>query len=54
MALSFRSRSNCSEDLDILEYADPDNNPMSPHTLVLKPGLVVHKIYNGYWFWGGI
>jgi hypothetical protein len=19
---------------------------------VLKPGLVVHKIYNGYWFWG--
>jgi hypothetical protein len=22
------------------------------HTLVLKPGLVVHTIYNGYWFWG--
>jgi hypothetical protein len=20
--------------------------------LVLKPGLVIHKIYNGYWFWG--
>jgi hypothetical protein len=19
---------------------------------VLKPGLVVHSIYNGYWFWG--
>ena len=40
------------KDLDIAEYTDPDNNPMIPHTLVLKPGLVVHKIYNGYWFWG--
>ena len=25
---------------------------MVPHTLVLKPGLVIHRIYNGYWFWG--
>ena len=25
---------------------------MIPHTLVLKPGLVIHRIYNGYWFWG--
>jgi len=25
---------------------------MVPHTLVLKPGLVVHSVYNGYWFWG--
>ena len=25
---------------------------MIPHTLVLKPGLVIHSIYNGYWFWG--
>ena len=40
------------DDLDIAEYTDPDNNPMIPHTLVLKPGLVVHSIYNGYWFWG--
>ncbi|HEX5202834.1 MAG TPA: redoxin domain-containing protein [Actinoplanes sp.] len=39
-------------DLDIQEYTDPDNDPMIPHTLVLKPGLVVHTIYNGYWFWG--
>jgi peroxiredoxin len=40
------------QDLEIQEYTDPDNNPMGPHTLVLKPGLIVHKIYNGYWFWG--
>ena len=40
------------KDLDIQEYTDPENNPMIPHTLVLKPGLVIHSIYNGYWFWG--
>jgi peroxiredoxin len=40
------------KDLDIQEYTDPMNDPMIPHTLVLKPGLVVSKIYNGYWFWG--
>ncbi|HEY7176911.1 MAG TPA: redoxin domain-containing protein [Micromonosporaceae bacterium] len=39
-------------DLDIQEYTDPDHNPMIPYTLVLKPGLVIHSIYNGYWFWG--
>jgi peroxiredoxin len=40
------------QDLDIQEYTDPEHNPMIPHTLVLKPGLVVDSIYNGYWYWG--
>ncbi|HEX4204293.1 MAG TPA: redoxin domain-containing protein [Ktedonobacteraceae bacterium] len=40
------------QDLQIQEYTDPTHNPMIPHTLVLEPGLVVYKIYNGYWFWG--
>jgi hypothetical protein len=40
------------QDLDIAEYTDPEHNPMIPHTLVLKPGLIVHSVYNGYWFWG--
>jgi peroxiredoxin len=40
------------QDLDIKEYTDPERDPMIPHTLVLKPGLVIHRIYNGYWFWG--
>jgi peroxiredoxin len=40
------------KDLDIQEYTDPENDPMIPHTIVLEPRLVVHKIYNGYWFWG--
>ena len=40
------------QDLDIQEYTDPEHNPMIPHTIVLRPRLVVHRIYNGYWFWG--
>jgi peroxiredoxin len=40
------------KDLDIAEYTDPTHNPMIPHTLVLAPKLVIHKIYNGYWFFG--
>lgn len=40
------------KDLDIAEYTDPTHDPMIPHTLVLEPGLIVHSIYNGYWFWG--
>lgn len=40
------------QDLDIQEYTDPFHNPMIPHTLVLEPGLLIYKIYNGYWFWG--
>lgn len=39
-------------DLDIAEYTDPTHNPMVPHTIVLEPYLVVHKIYMGYWFFG--
>jgi peroxiredoxin len=40
------------KDLEIQEYTDPTHDPMIPHTIVLKPGLVIYKIYNGYWFWG--
>ena len=40
------------KDLQIQEYTDPHHDPMIPHTFVLKPGLVIYSIYNGYWFWG--
>lgn len=46
------ARRGVQQDLDIQEYTDPHHNPMIPHTLVLEPGLIVYKIYNGYWFWG--
>jgi peroxiredoxin len=38
------------KDLDIAEYTDPAHNPMIPHVIVLEPGLIIYKIYNGYWF----
>jgi peroxiredoxin len=40
------------KDLDIAEYTDPLHNPMIPYTIVLEPGLVIYKIYMGYWFLG--
>jgi peroxiredoxin len=40
------------KDLEIAEYTDPTHNPMIPHTIVLEPGLVIYKIYMGYWFFG--
>ena len=40
------------KDLEIAEYTDPTHDPMIPHTIVLEPGLIVFKIYNGYWFFG--
>lgn len=38
-------------DLDIKEFTDP-HDPMVPHTFVLEPGLLIFRIYNGYWYWG--
>jgi len=46
------SRRVIQKDLDIAEYTDAVHNPMIPHTVVLEPGLVIHKIYEGYWFFG--
>lgn len=40
------------KDLEIAEYTDPTHDPMVPHTVVLEPGLVVHRVYVGYWFFG--
>jgi len=40
------------KDLDIVEYTDHLHNPMIPHTIVLEPGLIIYKIYMGYWFFG--
>jgi len=40
------------KDLDIAEYTDPSHDPMIPYTFVLGPGLRIHSIFNGYWYWG--
>src|SRR5260370_155023 len=34
------------------EYPDPEQDPMLPHVIVLDPGLIILKIYNGYWSFG--
>jgi peroxiredoxin len=39
-------------DLDIREYTDPHHDATVPHTLIVAPGLVIDKVYVGYWFWG--
>jgi peroxiredoxin len=38
--------------LDIREYTDEHHDANVPITLVLAPGLVIDKVYVGYWFWG--
>ncbi len=38
--------------LEIDEYTDLHHPATVPHTVVLAPGLVVDKVYCGYWFWG--
>jgi peroxiredoxin len=37
---------------DIREYTDTHHDATVPHALVLAPGLVIDKVYVGYWFWG--
>ena len=38
---------------DINEYTDAHHAHAGvPHTLILAPGLIVEKVYVGYWFWG--
>src|SRR5712692_5312877 len=40
------------KDLEIAEYTDPEHDPMIPHVIVFEPGLLIFKIYSGYWFFG--
>ncbi|MGD9943935.1 MAG: redoxin domain-containing protein, partial [Burkholderiaceae bacterium] len=40
------------DDLQILEYTDAEHKPMIPHTFLLGPGLSIHRVWNGYYYWG--
>jgi hypothetical protein len=40
------------KELDLQEYTDPTHDPFLPTTFLLEPGLIIYKIYTGYWFWG--
>ncbi len=37
---------------DIEEYVDTRHPATVPHTLVLRPGLEIDKVYVGFWYWG--
>ena len=38
---------------EIDEYTDVHHDyAVVPHTVILSPGLVIEKVYVGYWFWG--
>jgi peroxiredoxin len=37
---------------EIDEYTDTHHAATVPHTVILAPGLVIDKVYVGYWFWG--
>ena len=38
--------------LELRETTDTLNHPYLPTVFVVEPGLRVHSVYNGYWFWG--
>ena len=45
--------SRCADALEIDEYTDTHHDyAVVPHTVILSPGLVIEKVYVGYWFWG--
>ena len=39
-------------DLDLLETTDSTHDPYVPTVFTLHPDLRIHRVYNGYWFWG--
>ncbi|MGH8915828.1 MAG: redoxin domain-containing protein [Acidimicrobiia bacterium] len=38
--------------LGLTETTDTTNLPYLPSVFVLRPDLVIHSAYDGYWFWG--
>jgi peroxiredoxin len=40
------------ERLDLLEQTDTLHRPYRPTALTLRPDLEIHRVYDGYWYWG--
>lgn len=40
------------ERLELRETTDTVYRPYVPTTFTLRPDLTIHRVYNGYWFWG--
>jgi hypothetical protein len=39
-------------EFDLLETTDSNHDPYVPTVFTLFPDLRIHRVYNGYWFWG--
>lgn len=40
------------ERLDLLEETDTLHHPYRPTAFTLHPDLAIHRVYDGYWYWG--
>ena len=38
--------------LGLLEQTDTQHRPYRPTAFTLRPDLRVHRVYDGYWYWG--
>jgi peroxiredoxin len=40
------------EQLGLRETTDTVNHPYAPTVFTLHPDLTIHRVFDGYWFWG--
>ena len=40
------------EELGLRETTDTVNDPYVPRVFTLFPDLTIHRVYDGYWYWG--
>jgi len=40
------------DELGLLETSDTLHRPYVPTTFTVFPDLRIHRVYNGYWYWG--
>ena len=40
------------DELGLMESTDTAHRPYLPAVFTLRPDLTIHRVYNGYWFWG--
>jgi peroxiredoxin len=40
------------DELGLREHTDTVHDPYRPAAFTLYPDLAIHRVYNGYWFWG--
>jgi len=40
------------DELGLLETTDTLHRPYVPTTFTVFPDLRIHRVYNGYWYWG--